>query len=229
MSLNRFFFGLLSLIVTVLLLPGCKKDTEPVDLYYRYFPLDEGYYVTYAVREINIDDLLQQNDTAYYYVKAQIGDTIIDNEGRIARRYNRYYADSLTQPWHLQDIWTSIIDGSRAELVEENQRTIKLIFAPTKYQQWNCNAYNMLDPLDCYYRDIHKPATINGLTFDSTLVVELKDFHSLIDYRRQYEQYAVGVGMIYKQFTDFQIQNADTSDVVKGKEIIMKVVDYGVE
>jgi hypothetical protein len=162
MSLNRFFFGLLSLIVTVQLVQGCKKDT-------------------------------------------------------------------LTQPWHLQDIWTSIIDGDRAELVEENQRTIKLVFAPTKYKQWNCNAYNMLDPLDCYYRDIHKPATINGLTFDSTLVVELKDFHSLIDYRRQYEQYAVGVGMIYKQFTDFQIQNADMNDVVKGKEIIMKVVDYGVE
>lgn len=227
MQLNRFLFRLLPLLL--LLLTGCKKDDADTHLYYEYFPLDAGHYVTYAVREIDIDDQLNVNDTAYYYIKAEIGDTITDNEGRIARRYNRYYTDSLNHPWNLHDIWTSIIEGGRAELVEENQRTIKLVFAPTKYKQWNCNAYSTLDSRDCYYRDIHKPLTVNGIAFDSTLTVEQKDFHSLIDYRREYEQYAAGVGMIYKQVTDFQIQNADMNDVVKGTEIILKVVDYGVE
>ena len=127
---------------------GCKKDNEPANFHYEFYPINQGHYITYSVREINIDDALGLNETLNYYVKAKIGDTITDNEGRVSRgAMNVTFRDSLTQPWGLQDIWTTIIDGGRAELVEENQRTIKMVFAPDKYKEWNCNAYNSLDAL----------------------------------------------------------------------------------
>jgi hypothetical protein len=222
----KHFFGI-TIIATALLM-GCKKS-EPVDMHYDYFPLEEGRYITYSVREINIDDALGLDETLNYYVKAKIGDTIMDNEGRIARRYERYFRDSLNQPWVLQDIWTGILASGRAELVEENQRTIKLVFAPDKYKEWNCNAYNTIDALDCYYSNIHEPGSINGFSFESTVTVEQEDYSNFVDYRRKYEQYAKGIGMYYKQFTDFRISGGNQSNVVKGKEIIMQLIDYGVE
>ncbi|MDH4473987.1 MAG: hypothetical protein QE487_15375 [Fluviicola sp.] len=216
-------------IIAVAFLVGCKKN-EPVDLHYDYFPMDEGRFITYSVREINIDYALGLNDTLNYYVKTKIGDTITDNEGRVARRYERYFRDSLTQPWALQDSWTCIIASGRAELVEENQRTIKMVFTPDKYKEWNCNAYNSFDALDCYYRDLHEPASINGFSFASTMTVEQEDFHPILYfYRRKYEQYAKGVGMYYKHYKDFRLFGNDTLDVKKGKELIMRLIDYGTE
>jgi hypothetical protein len=216
-------------LVLMLLFAGCKKDPVTTDLQFGYYPLQQGRFVTYFVKEVTIDDDLQQNDTAYYYIKTVVGDTITDNEGRVARRYNRYFRDSLTQPWTLRDIWTAIVDGPRAELVEENQRTIKLVFAPTKFKEWNCNAYNTLGTLDCYYRDIHVPGSINGFQFDSTITVEQEDTWTFVDYRRKFEQYAKGVGMYYKHYKDFRINFGDSTNVVKGRELIMQLVDYGVE
>lgn len=215
--------------LALLLVFSCKKDDEPFSFHYDYFPLQQGHYVTYEVDQITIDDALGQDDTLHYYIKAKIGDTIMDNEGRVAHRYERYFRDSLNHPWVLQDIWTTIIDGGRAELVEENQRVIKMVFAPDKFKEWNCNAYNKFDALNCYYRDIHLSAAINGHSFDSTVTVEQEDFHSLVDYRRKYEQYAKGVGMYYKHYKHLRITNGDSTNVVKGSEIYMRLIDYGVE
>ena len=215
-----------SIIFLSLIILGCKKENTP-NFHYDYYPISEGHFVTYSVREIIIDDVLFQDDTLNYFIKTVIGDTISDNEGRIARRFERYFRDSVNHPWILQDSWTTIIADGRAELVEENQRTIKLVFSPSKYKEWNCNAYSTLDALDCYYRDIHKPASINGFSFDSTITVEQEDFDDKkLFYRRKYEQYAKGVGMYYKQETDFNFQ-LNTTNVIKGKEIIMRLIDYG--
>jgi hypothetical protein len=216
----------------MMLIFGCHKDPSPPNFHFDYFPTGEGRFVTYTVREVHIDDDLLLNDTIAYYMKTVIGDTITDNEGRLARRFERYVKDSLHHPWVLQDIWTTIIDGNRAELIEENQRTIKMVFSPSKYKEWNCNAYNMLDPLDCYYRDIHLASSINGFSFDSTVTVEQQDFTSSVDHRRMYEQYAKGVGMYYKHYKDYRLEFhviPDTLDVEKGNEIIMRLIDYGVE
>lgn len=216
-------------ILIVLLVLSCKKDATPFNFHYDYFPLQHGHYVTYSVDHIIIDDALGQDDTLHYFIKAKIGDTITDNEGRVARRYERYFRTDVSQPWVLQDIWTTIIDNGRAELMEENQRTIKMVFAPTKFKEWNCNAYNTQDALDCYYRDLHVSASINGYSFDSTVTVEQEDFRSLVDYRRKYEQYAKGVGMYYKHYKHLRILNGDSTNVVKGTEIYMRLTGYGIE
>ncbi len=214
-----------SIVFIILISLGCKKENTP-NFHYDYYPLSKGRFVTYSVREIIINDQLLQDDTLNYFIKTVIGDTMTDNEGRIARRFERYFRDSVNHPWVLKDSWTTIIADGRAELVEENQRTIKLVFSPSKYKEWNCNAYNPLDVLDCYYREIHKPASINGFSFDSTITVEQDDYTNKIVYRRKYEQYAKGVGMYYKQFTDFNLE-LNTTNVTKGYEIILRLIDYG--
>ena len=215
-----------ALVFLLLGLAACKKNAEP-EFYSDYFPVGKGRYVTYAVREVHIDTALNLNDTNDYYMKTLIGDTITDNEGRIAKRYERYVRHNWSDPWVLQDIWTTIVNGNKVEVVEENQRVIKLVLAPDKLKEWNANAYNMLGELDCYYRDIHVPGGINGFTFEETVTVEQEDFFSLIDFRRKYEQYARGVGMYYKRFKDYKISNFDTLSITKGRELTMELIDYG--
>ena len=205
---------------------ACKKKDQSVDLHYNLYPVNQGHSVVYRVMEVKIDVSLEQNDTTLYFLKTEIGDTVIDNEGRIARKFNRYKSDSQTGPWMLTDVWTTIVEDGRAELTEENQRVIKMVFAPTETQSWNMNAYNMLGTMDCYYSNLFVPKTLNGIYFDSTVTVEQQSFYSFIDLRRKYEVYAKGVGLINKYYKDYTIQNFDTTAIQQGTEVQMSIVSY---
>jgi hypothetical protein len=127
----------------------------------------------------------------------------------------------------IHDVWTAIIDGSRAELVEENNRVIKLVFAPDETDEWNMNAYNTLEELECYYSNINQPYTLGWNTFASTVTVEQEEFNSFIDSRRKYEVYAKGIGMVHKYFREFVIINGNPSNVKKGHELEMRLVSSG--
>ncbi|AEA45999.1 hypothetical protein [Fluviicola taffensis] len=220
--------GYISFILTFFLVlagtQSCKKKSTEVDMGYDYFPQNEGHYVVYSVHEIYIDT---DKDTFDYYIKAVVGEPITDNSGRIARKYERYSSNSANGPWTIKDVWTSIIDGPRAELVEENNRTIKLIFAPSESADWNMNAYNTLEALDCYYSNLNQPYSINSTNLPTTVTVEQEDFTSFIDSRRKYEVYAKGIGMVHKYFKDYEILNGNPNNVKKGHFLEMKMVSYG--
>jgi hypothetical protein len=225
----KFLFS--TLLAGLLSLTACKKDEVIVDFNYEYFDLTEGRFMIYDVTEIRHDEgAFVKHDTSYYQLKTVIGDTVIDNIGRISREFLRYTRISESDPWILKDVWTSIIDQNRAELVEENQRVVKLVFKPTINKSWNANAFNTFEPLDCYYKNLHDPFQLNSLFFDSTLTVEQDDFFTLVDYRRKFEVYAKGVGLIKKYYKDLGIQNFDTvSGVKNGKELFYNLRSYGVQ
>ena len=225
MKIIQKYFPLLVVLIT--LSTGCKK--EPLPLFHReYFGLSEGKYVIYDVMEITHDQALLQHDTVNYQLKTIWGEIYIDNEGREAREFLRYTRQSSSDVWVLKDLWTGIIDGIRAELTEENQRTVKLVFAPTLSKEWDANAYNPSAELECYYRDIHADTVINSTKIDSTLVVEQDDFVSLIDTVRMYEMYAKDIGLVYKHFKDNHYQFS-SSEVVNGRELYYEYVSSGIE
>jgi len=219
-------------VLAILVIGGysCKKDQVNYDLHFGYFGLIPGRYVDYDVVEIK-HDVAQaiQHDTLRYQLRTWIGDTIIDNEGRVAREFVRFKRANASQSWVQTDIWTAIIENNRAELVEENQRMIKLVFAPTDTKEWNPNAFNSYDELTAYYRDIHKPSVMGTMHFDSTLVVEQENFFSLIDYRRKYDVYSKKVGLISKYYKDLKIAGFDTMNVKSGTELFYTCIGFGVQ
>lgn len=225
MRRNRLYYLLLT--APLILLMGCKKTKLP-NFHREYFGLMEGRYVIYDAIEITHDDAIDVHDTVVFQLKTVWGDTVTDNQGRIAREFFRYKRNTSSDPWVLTDVWTGIIDGIRAELIEENQRVVKLVFAPTLDKSWDANAYNMYNELDCYYRDIHQDTTLNGVLVDSTLVVEQDNFISLIDTVRKYEMYAKNIGLVYKHWTDNHYQFTSDS-VIEGTEIYYTYVETGFE
>lgn len=227
MMKKHYFFSAILLVLTLL---SCKKDNS-IDFHFEYFGMEEGRYIIYDVVEIVHDDALNQHDTTIYQLKTYWADTFVDNQGRPAREFWRYVRPTSNDPWVLQDIWTGVHDGIRAELVEENQRVVKLVFSPTQNKEWDANAYNMNGEQICYYRAIHGDTTIDNTSFDPTLVVEQDQFNSLIDSVRRYEMYAKGIGMILKYERDlhYQINNQSQIYLNEGTERYYRFVETGIE
>lgn len=228
-KLRKVFFYL---TVFILVLACQKKDPDfsKQNKYESYFDLVQGRYVVYNVREIKHDEnAITQHDTMYYQLKTLIGDTIIDNAGRVGRKFFRYKRISSTQNWVLTDVWTTLIDGNYALLTEENQCVIKMLFPVNKNTKWNANVFNVSPDLNCYYDEIHQSRVLNGISFDSTVTIEQANNRNFIEFKRKFEVYGNRVGLISKYFKDLKINNFDTLDIKSGQELIYTCIDFGIE
>jgi hypothetical protein len=214
-----FLFALFTLF-------SCKKSDAPPYFGYEYFGLTEGRYVSYDVMEISHDI---SSDTLRYILKTVVGENIVDNEGRTAKKIYRYAYDWETEELIDQRVWTSIIDQGRGEVVEENQRKIRMVFAVSIDKTWDVNAFIPEEKQEVFYEDINNPYTINSIYVDSSVRVEYEDFFSLVDYRRRYEVYGKNIGLIQRSFKDLTISNFDTTDIQNGTEQHYTLRDYGVE
>ena len=231
LKLNKIVqLGVVFTLLTPLLIACSKKSqNSKSELHKSYFDLTPGRYIEYEVLEITHDqNAFIQHDTLRYYLKVQIEDTILDNLGRINNKYVRYKKTALTDQWTISDVWMVLIDGNSAELVEENQRIIKMKFPVDSYTNWNANRFNILGTLDCFYEDIHKSRSINGITYDSTVRVNQGSDRNLIRYYNKHETYAKGIGMIEKYYKDLNISNFDTLNISSGKELFMKTLQFGI-
>jgi hypothetical protein len=215
---------------TLLLLVACKKDTGLPYFGFEYFGLEEGKFVTYEVMEIFHDEaLVPANDTFRYVLRTVVGEHNIDNQGRAANKVFRYSFDYQTGDLLDARVWTAIIADSRGEMLEENQRTIRLIFAIRNGKSWDINAYNTLAEKRARYEDVHVAKNINGFELDSTVTVDYDEFLSLVDYVRKYDIYAKDIGLVHRSYKDLRIMNFDTLNIKSGREVHYRLIDYGVE
>lgn len=215
------------LLLSVFCLVACK-DKSTISLHTDYFPLEEGAFVVYDAMTIEHDGPGGINDTLRFYLKVEIGEEELDNSGRTVRKYLRYQSLDSGATYTLKDVWTAHVDDLNAELVEENERIVKLVFAPSFDKEWNIHAYNTNFEQVAYYEDFHESRTRNGVEFDSTLKVVQADFFSLVDYQKQHEIYAKGVGLIERYFKDLTIDNFDTLDIQRGREEYFRYIEHGI-
>ena len=226
----RFIFFCLPVAI---LFFACRKNDSEIQIqnkYESYYELIPGRFIVYDVREIVHDENASlQHDTLYYQLKTLISDTIIDNSGRVARKFIRYKRNDLSQNWMLTDVWTTLIDGNYAYLTEENQSVIKMRFPISSQTKWNANIFNVYPDLECYYDKIHQPLSMNGISFDSTVIVEQEDKRNFLEFKRKFEVYGNRVGLISKYYKDLKINNFDTLDIKSGHELIYTCIDFGIE
>jgi hypothetical protein len=213
------------------LITACKKDknNDSFQFHTDYFPIVEGQYIIYEATEMKHDDDALQHDTLRYWLKTKIGQIYFDNQGRVAREFLRYSSNDLGMTWQFEDVWTTILANNRLELVEENERIVKLVFAPTLAKEWDANVFNTKDKQNVSYSSIHESFSVNGNIFDSTVTVDQANFLSLVDLRRQNEVYAKGIGLVSKYYKDLTIEDFDTLNVKKGKELYYNCISFGIE
>ena len=210
---------------------SCKKKEDQTIIYgYEYFPIIEGNFVVYDVLDIFHDEaLFPAHDSTTYQIKEVIGETEVDGEGEEYQKLRRYFRANDTLDWTIQDVWTIKRTSRNAEVLEENQRVVKMAFAISYNQYWDCNALNPEDKEACYYSKIYRPFSIPVQDFDSTVTVERQDFSSYIEYLRSYDVYAPRIGLVHSTRKDIRINNGDTLDIAYGSELFYTAVDWGQE
>lgn len=224
----------LFLLFLAIYLVSCKKTVdipvkEDFSSDFDYFGLKKGNFIEYDVVHILHDDEVDIHDTTKFKFKTLVGDTFIDNQGRIASKFYRFTWNDINDTWKIKDVWSAIVDGKNAELVEENQRILKLTFPIKLSTPWNPFVLSTSNPENYVYSMIHNPATINSFQFDSTVTVLQNKYYTLVDYKRQTETYARNVGMISKYYKNLRIKNFDTLQVKKGEEWFYTLTKFGQE
>jgi hypothetical protein len=220
--------SLVSLIATILILAGCKQDKDSTTLspyLYDYAPVYTGHYVLYDVDSVvfSYTDPVQTADTIHYQIQEFIQDTFYDNLGKVSYRIEvskRY--DTLMPLDVVNRAWYSSLSRNTYEKNEDDFRFIKLIFPPINGQTWNGNSYlPVVDTSSGIYKayvgwvytysDVNLPKTVNGLPFDSTLVVTEINEENKIDKKLSREIYARHVGLIYKEWEIINKQDVNSS------------------
>ena len=207
-----------TIMALMLILAGCKQDKDNTTLapmQYDYAPVSVGHYVIYDVDSIRYNYLApdtQLIDTIHYQLREFMQDTFRDNLGNISYRIElskRY--DTLTS-WNVVNrAWYSTLSRNTYEKNEDDLRFIKLVFPPVDGITWRGNSYLPTSDTNSTtykayagwvytYSSVNHWSIVNGLTFDSTLVVTEVDNENLIDKKLSRETYAKHVGLIYKEW-----------------------------
>jgi hypothetical protein len=225
---------ILPLFITIFFLISCKRETvAPIDIGYKYFPVNIGHSVTYEVDSTVWDDFYpvgspQHVRKFHFQITELIESTFLDNQNRPTQRIERYEKDD-TFPTFLKNVWSSNLTSITAEKIEGNIRYIKLSFPIAEGKTWNGNAFNILSPMDYQYNNTYKSFTVNGFTFDSTITVIQDVDSNKINVKNMFEVYAKNIGMVYKQFDTvlYQPGSPYPDSIVAGVKCTYKIISFG--
>ncbi|MBL7933364.1 MAG: hypothetical protein JNL60_15770 [Bacteroidia bacterium] len=201
---------------------SCAKKQVPADnnlLGLDYYPDVLGKYVIYDVDSTVYTENPKDTLVFKYRIKEKLVERFTDSEQKQAIRLERYIKkynplksyDSI--PWQVKETWMVNADNISVKVLENNVRYTKLIFPIQEKVSWNGNAYNTIGEWTYTYDYIDKKETINGNALPNVLLVNQKNYRTLISYQNYSEKYAKGIGLVQKQITDL-LSNTIVSNVV---------------
>jgi len=202
MKAKNIILPIFMMITVVIYSCNDKESPAPVQvagLNYQYAPSNIGHEVVYDISLITKDEFSGEEDTANYQLKEVIASTFTDIAGRPTQRIERFTRADTASPWIIADVWTANLLTDRYEKNEENTPYVKIKFPITNGAEWNGNLYNSFPAQPYTYTSIDDPSVVNGINFDSTLTVLQSDYEDLLEKSFSAEQYATGVGLIFKE------------------------------
>ncbi|MCE7040621.1 hypothetical protein [Dyadobacter sp. CY312] len=231
--------GIFVLLILALFLQACKSTSPDPITPYDYFPLEIGRYRIFEVTE----DVYSAGTAKPVRKTWQEKDEIIGMNEDTTNGKIFLFSRSIRNT--SADSWKKIKEYTAQKYIEkvvvniDNEVLMPLIFPYSPQARWDGYRYFMLPEDDVRegflhtYRDINQPLDINGLHFDKTLKVSERDEDGLVQLRLGYKQYAVGVGLITDEQTDFYYsQEGDWLDkpkeIASGVSRVKKIIEFGV-
>ncbi len=223
---------------------SCKKKKEPEkpDLGEAYYPTTIGKYIVYDVDSIIYDEFLYDSTHYKYQIKEKIESEYTDIQGRPALKLVRYIKkfnaviSYTAMPWSIKDVWQVNVTSKNIEVVEENIRFVKLIFAVKEGKTWDGNSTNTLGQWDYKYSYVDNAENINGTNFDKVTLVTQKNFPTLISRDYYVEKYAKNVGLVYREIINLDFDTVapislSINSIRKKKGVVYtsKIISYGFE
>jgi len=209
-----------------------------------YFPLSIGKYITYSVDSVFYSENFPP-DTVSLQVREEITDTLTDNQGERTYRIERMERSTPAAPWTVAQVLVVKRTAMQAQRIENNQRFISLTLPPGRNAVWEGIGFNsdsllisvrgevieIFKDWESQYETLFEPITLNGFDFDSTLVVTHANSENFIELRVNREIYAKDVGLVYKEMSILDTQQATSirtwpDDAEKGFTLVQTVIDF---
>ncbi len=131
-----------------------KKEQFETELLSDYTPaLQPGKYITYRVDSLVFPNFGRATEIHKYQQKHVIDALITDNLGRPSYRVIRYITDSMaTQPWQVSGTYLITKLDDKIEVIEDNQRVIKIRVPLNEGFTWKGNIFISSNPYDPLYK-----------------------------------------------------------------------------
>jgi hypothetical protein len=220
----RLFTVIILLVVAGV--SSCKKTEElKTPTINDYYPLAVGKSITYNLDSSIFINFGQKDTVVHYQAQDVVDAQVTDNVGRPAFRVIRSLRRTPSDAWQINSSYLVVPTQASLEVVEDNNRFIKLRLPVRDGFSWKGNSYvntsddlSFMDNWDYTYDSTNVPLTLGSLSFDSTLKVAQHDEFAGQDpsipgtvYGEQIfaeEKYAKGVGLIYKNFVHWTYQGS---------------------
>lgn len=199
----------------LLLLVSCSRDVEIfAPIAYDYSPMDSGKFIVYQVDSIIYNEYEDRVDSHSYKMRYEYGRVELDAANEPIQRLLRYERSATNPIWELKAVCSAKNIGNQFQVIENNQRLIKLTYPVVQGDDWDGLPFIRRDTsieiqggsINLYkdwgnfsYEAIEPDFSINGLSFDTTLVVLQVDKTNNIERRYVKERYAKGVGLIERE------------------------------
>lgn len=238
-------------VLTALLFGACnKKDIFPTVKLENIMQLQVGKYIIYKLDSMNYVNFNRTLAITKYQAKDIVDAAITDNLGRPSWRVIRYLRDSASTSeadWKQNITYMITVLSNSVQVVEENQRYIKLVQPLREGFTWRGNAYInpesfdasfSIDDWDYTYANVYSPFVFDDArTIDSTITVNqreevLGDTSNPAGYSVQNfskEVYGNNIGLIYKELFHSEYQPGDgslTESYYFGYGIRLRMIDH---
>ena len=211
--------------VLLIIISSCKPIVyEETNFFYNYYPLQIN-----QEKEFFVTNILHNSfgkDTTTYFLKEIITDYNINMEGDTVYTVERYWKVDSSLSYEIKDVWTSKKNLSAGYLNEENITYTKLIFPLSLNIYWNGNAFNNLGYQEYSIESLNIPFQVNNVIFDSSLTVIQNYKSNLLEFENSKEIYATGIGLIYKEDVQVEINSGNLSDITQGYEYYQEIINY---
>jgi len=207
-----------------------NRETEDftLDYNYGYFPLEVGKFWIYQVDSVIFDTTAMgiTVDTSITFLRETITDSFPDGAGKTVFRVERSVRSSTSGTWQVQSVWAASRTDRQAERIEDNLRFIKMVFPLQRGANWDGNQF--IDPtteiivagetLEIFknwnyqVKAIDESVSLNGVNFENVATIEQANSENLIELRESKEQYAEGIGLVYKE-----LRILDTQEINEDK------------
>ncbi|MFT3683108.1 MAG: hypothetical protein QM791_22805 [Ferruginibacter sp.] len=240
-------------VIGLLLLNACKKQPEVIKSagLSEYVPLVKGKYIIYQLDSFVYLPFGTRDTIISYQVKYTVKENLTDNLGRNGFVITREIRKTAAAAWKEDNSFQVFNTGSTYEFTDNNLKFVLLAMPVKDNFSWKGNNYLPSNPYnpaydftsafmedwDYIYQDVDQPLTLGSLNFDSTITVLQRDDvvgdpsvpgTAFAEKTYGLEQYAKGVGLVYKDFLHWEYQGANpgVENNYKGFGIKLTAIEY---
>lgn len=214
------------LLIGLTFLASCNRTYDPTPEYVeRIFPLDDGKYRIYEVKDTVFETATQgEYEALSYYKREMVDGTEIDLLDReVSKLWIHRSPDTLGTPdnpvydWSYHELWTMYRGEEYSERIEENTRYLVQRNPAYPDASWDGNLFNNENQQTYRYTNIDTTVTVQGVTYENCVFVLQQEFYqpiadssgAIFISDHSYEVYAPDVGMILRYFKVYLRQNGD--------------------